>query len=126
MNKPVDFTEEAKAILNMTSQSVGKDLLSALIDEIRTLPEPWHKLSEQKQADIIERCGKRVDYNVKRAVHLIASDGRIVVAGDVDQIVMKAQEDLKRIVGNSGLTGAALSSLDAFIDGLWQSDENAA
>ena len=89
MNKPADFTDEQKAVLNMTAKTVGKDLLSALIDEIRTMPDVWQKLSEQKQADIIERCAKRVDYNVKRAVHLIASDGRIVVAGDVEQIVIK-------------------------------------
>lgn len=89
MNKPVEFTDEEFAVLNMTAQTIGKDLLSALVDEIRTLPDVWQKLSEQKQSDIIERCTKRVDYNVKRAVHLIASDGRIVVAGDVEQIVIK-------------------------------------
>lgn len=89
MNKPVDFSEEEKAILNMTAQTAGKDLLSALIDEIRTMPDVWQKLSESKQADIIERLAKRVDYTVKRVVHLIASDGRIVVAGDVEQIVIK-------------------------------------
>ena len=89
MNKPADFTDAQKAVLNMTAQTVGKDLLSALIDEIHTLPDVWQKLSQAKQADIIERVSKRVDYNVKRAVHLIASDGRIVVAGDVEQIVIK-------------------------------------
>ena len=96
MNKPADFTDAQKAVLNMTAQTIGKDLLSALIDEIRTLPDVWQKLSQAKQADIIERVSKRVDYNVKRAVHLIASDGRIVVAGDVEQIVIK--DEAKAVV----------------------------
>lgn len=82
MNAPQDFR-------TMTADSVGKDLLSALVTEIRLLPDPWVKLTKKKQDDIIDRLRSRVESNVKMAVHLLAAEGRIVVAGDLDQITIK-------------------------------------
>lgn len=73
----------------MTADTIGKDILSAIVTELKLLPKPWPKLSESKQNDIIDRLRDRVDANVKMAVHLIASQGRTVVAGDLDQITIK-------------------------------------
>lgn len=73
----------------MTAETIGKDLLGALLGEIRLLPKPWPQLSQGKQDDIIERLRKRVDNAVKMAVHILAADGRTVVAGDLDQITIK-------------------------------------
>lgn len=82
MNAPQDFRA-------MTAQSIGKDLLSALVTEIKLLPKPWQKLSEAKQNDIIDRLRARVEHNVGMAVHLIAAQGRATVVGDLEQIVIK-------------------------------------
>ncbi|AEV24596.1 ribosome modulation factor [Azospira oryzae PS] len=82
MNAPQDFR-------NMTADTVGKDLLSGLLAEIRLLPKSWAELSKAKQDDVIDRLRKRVESNVKMAVHLLAAEGRIVVAGDLDQITIK-------------------------------------
>lgn len=82
MNAPQGF-------LNMTAETLGKDLLGALVTEIKLLPEPWHKLSKAKQDDIIDRLRKRVESNVKMAVHLLAAEGRVTIAGDLDQITIK-------------------------------------
>lgn len=73
----------------MTAATIGKDILSAIVMELKLLPKPWPELSESKQNDIIDRLRDRVDTNVKMAVHLIASQGRTVVAGDLDQITIK-------------------------------------
>lgn len=83
------MNEQMKETLNMTAQSIGKDLLSGLLQELRLLPDVWVKLSQKKQDDIIERLRKRVDTNVRMAVHLVASEGRTVVAGDLEQITIK-------------------------------------
>lgn len=83
------MNEQMKETLNMTAQSIGKDLLSGLVQELRLLPDVWVKLSQKKQDDIIERLKKRVDTNVRMAVHLVASEGRTVVAGDLEQITIK-------------------------------------
>lgn len=85
MNAP----QEPQDFRTMTADSVGKDLLSALVLELKLLPDPWPKIPKAKQDDIIDRLRNRVDHNVKMAVHLLASQGRTVVAGDLDQITIK-------------------------------------
>jgi ribosome modulation factor len=82
MNAPNDFRA-------MTADSVGKDLLSALVTELKLLPDVWTKLSQKKQDDIIDRLRARVQSNIAMAVHTLASAGRTVVAGDLDQITIK-------------------------------------
>jgi ribosome modulation factor len=78
-----------KEVLSMTAESVGRDLLQALVQEIKLLPDVFQKLSKAKQDDVIDRLRDRVEHNVKFAVHLVASEGRTVVAGDLDQITIK-------------------------------------
>ena len=73
----------------MTATTIGRDLLSALVTELKLLPKPWAKLPQSKQDDIIDRLRDRVDANIKMAVHLIASEGRTVVQGDLDQVTIK-------------------------------------
>jgi len=75
--------------MNMTAGTLGKDLLSALVLEMKMMPDTWVKLSEKKQNDIIDRLRNRVDASVKMAVHLIAANGRTVVQGDLDKITIK-------------------------------------
>ncbi|AOJ88306.1 cell division protein FtsK [Burkholderia sp. MSMB0856] len=84
----------------MTAGTIGRDLLSAVALEMKMLPDVWVKLSEKKQNDVIDRLRKRVDNLVKMAVHLIASDGRIVVQGDLDQITIK--DGVKAVVKFGG------------------------
>lgn len=74
---------------NMTADTLGKDLLGALVAEIKLLPDPWQKLSKAKQDDVIDRLRARVESNVKMAVHMLAAEGRVTIAGDLDQITIK-------------------------------------
>ncbi|WGS53532.1 cell division protein FtsK [Paraburkholderia sp. D15] len=82
MNAPQDFRA-------MTAATVGKDLLQALVLELKLLPDVWVKLSEKKQNDVIDRLRDRVESQIKMAVHVLASSGRTVVAGDLDQVTIK-------------------------------------
>lgn len=82
MNAPQDFR-------TMTADTIGKDLLQALVQELKLLPDTWPKLPQKKQDDIIERLRARVEHNVGMAVHLLAAQGRTVVAGDLEQITIK-------------------------------------
>lgn len=85
MNAP----DEIKAVLGMTSETIGKDLLSALVTEIKLLPDVWQKLSEEMQGDIIDRLRKRVETNVKMAVDLLASEGRTCCIADLEGVTIK-------------------------------------
>ncbi|WP_454691175.1 cell division protein FtsK [Achromobacter aloeverae] len=92
----------------MTAETVGRDLLSALVTEIKLLQKPWDALTEAKQNDLIERLRARVESNVKMAVHLIASDGRTVVQGDLDQVTIK---DGAKVVIKIGRAAESLHEL---------------
>jgi hypothetical protein len=83
------LSHEAQEVAYMTEQTIGKDLLSALLDEIRNMPNVWQKLGQEDQQDIIDRLSSRVDDNCRTAVNLIASQGRIVVTGALEQITIK-------------------------------------
>jgi len=73
----------------MTAGTIGRDILAALVQEVRLLPDVWPKIPKAKQDDVIERLRKRVDANVRMAVHLIASDGRAVADATLEQVVFK-------------------------------------
>jgi ribosome modulation factor len=81
--------DEVSSILHMTTDTIGVDLLNALVTELKLLPDVWVKLPKTRQDDVIDRLRKRVESNVKMAVHLLSSKGRTVVAGDLDQITIK-------------------------------------
>lgn len=80
---------EYQDIREMTADSIGRDILQALVQEIKLLPKPWVSMTKKKQDDVIDRLRARVDHNVKMAVHLIASDNRTTVVGDLEQITSK-------------------------------------
>jgi len=52
-----------------TSETIGVDLLNALVQEIKLLKKPWEKLSQNQQDDLIDRLRDRIGTNVARAVH---------------------------------------------------------
>ena len=74
---------------SMTAATIGKDLLSALVTELKLLPAVWAKLPQKKQDDILDRLRARVESNVGMAVHMSAAQGRVTVVGDLDQITIK-------------------------------------
>jgi hypothetical protein len=70
----------------MTSETVAGDLIGMLVQELRLLPDIWPRIGPEEQEGIIERVRKRVTDNVRRAVELIASDGRVTVTGDLKRV----------------------------------------
>lgn len=80
---------DRKQLLNMTAETIGKDLLGALVQEIKLLPDIWPKMSQSKQNDVIDRLHNRVENAVRMAVHIIASNNQVVVDGDLEQITIK-------------------------------------
>lgn len=82
------MTQE-KDIREMTADTIGRDILQALVQEIKLLPDLWVKMPKKKQDDVINRLRARVDHNVRMAVHLIASDNRTTIVGDLDQVTSK-------------------------------------
>ena len=98
-----NHNDDVKTLLSMTSETVGRDLLQALVQEIKLLPDVWAKIPKAKQDDVIDRLRARVESNVKMAVHMLAAEGRVTIAGDLDQITIK--DGVKAVVKFG--TGAA-------------------
>lgn len=73
--------------VEMASETVAGDLLAALVQELKVLPDIWAKLPEAEQNEIIDRLRKRVGDNVRQAVRLIASEKRVTVAADLKKVV---------------------------------------
>lgn len=73
----------------MTADSIGVDILGALVTEIKLLPDVWPRLSKAKQDDVIDRLRKSVQHHVDMAVHIIVSDDRTVVAGTLEKVTIK-------------------------------------
>lgn len=100
--------DDMKATLNMTAETIGKDILSTLVGEIKLLPDIWQKLSKKKQDDVIDRLRKRVETSVKMAVYLLSTKGRTAVVGELEQITIK--DGVKAVV-KFGLGAAHLHEL---------------
>lgn len=83
------MTKKSNDFRQMTADTVGKDLLGALVTEIKLLPDVWPKMSKVKQDDVIDRLRKRVEENVNMAVFTLAAKERVVVAGSLEQITIK-------------------------------------
>lgn len=88
--------KEAKNFREITAETAGKDLLGALVAEIKLLPDVWTKLPKAKQDDVIDRLRNRVLDNVNMVVYTLAAEGRVVVTGDLDQITIK--DSIKAVV----------------------------
>lgn len=69
-----------------TAETIAGDLLAALLQEFRLLPDIWVKVGFDEQQEIIERIRKRVTDNVREAVRLIASGDRMTVAAELKKV----------------------------------------
>ena len=73
----------------IAAETMARDMLQAMITELRNMPDCWQKLTMAKQDDVIERLRKRIKYNVEKAVTIIAGDSKITVHGDLAQVTLK-------------------------------------
>lgn len=77
----------------MTTATIAGDLIAMLVGELKLLPDIWPKIGPDEQDDIIERVRNRVTDAVRQAVHLIASEGRITVVGDLKKVTFGDKVD---------------------------------
>ena len=71
-------------------------MVQFVIDEIRAAPDVWAKLGEESQDQVIQRVQARSALIIRQAVHLIASEGREVISGDLEQIT--AKDEIKAVL----------------------------
>lgn len=82
MNNTQEITSFAAATL------LG-DMRTAILDEIRNQQKPWQQASESEQQAVIDRCTAKAEHILERATHIIASEGRQVVEGEIESVAIK-------------------------------------
>lgn len=87
--------------MQMTTDKVGEKLLAGLVQEIRIMPDCWQKLSENKQADVIERLETQVRNAVTLAVHMIASAERKTAYGKLESVAIKDKMKAVLVINQS-------------------------
>lgn len=75
--------------IEMASETLGRDLLQVLLQEVRALPDVWPKLNEKRQANVIERLQQVVTDTTKRAVKILASGARPTISGILESVAIK-------------------------------------
>lgn len=70
-------------------EHMGSDFLSALLDEIRTLPSPWHKMNKRQQDEVIDRLRARIEENVDKMIMVVCSEDRPCLVGHVEKVEFK-------------------------------------
>lgn len=83
------MTEHNPQFLQMTADNIGEKILAGLVQEIRIMPDCWQKMSEAKQADVIDRLKTQVTNAVTLAVHMIASAERKTAYGKLESVAIK-------------------------------------
>lgn len=101
--------EQELTIEEMTAHTIGESLMQLVIQEFKAMPDVWQKLSEAKQRDVIDRARESVSKSVRNAVRLIASDGKPIISGVIEQVNAKAGLELKiKVAGCSSENKLAL------------------
>lgn len=75
--------------IQLASETLGRDLLQVLLQEVRALPDVWPKLTEKKQAAVIERLRNVIERATTHSVKLIAAGGNPTISGILESVAIK-------------------------------------
>jgi hypothetical protein len=89
VNAKTETTTAAEAANAVAAATLLGTLVTVCIDEIKAARDVWPKLSEDDQCHIIKRVTSQVGDAVRDAVRVIASEGRDVIAAELEQITAK-------------------------------------
>lgn len=91
--RDLETTEDFPRI--QAAETLGVDLLAALLDEIKILQQPWQSMPQRQPNDLIDRLRERIKDNVQRAVAIIAADTRVTVTATLEQVTFKGGIEAK-------------------------------
>lgn len=75
--------------IELAEETLGRDLMQVLLQEIRALPDVWPKLSENRQAGVIDRVRAAVDSTVRRTVKILAARDLPAISGVLESVAIK-------------------------------------
>jgi gamma-glutamyl phosphate reductase len=75
--------------LELAEDTLGKDLLAALMQEVKVLPDVWQKLNEEQQGNSIDRMRRQVEALVVKTIGILSAKSMVQVAADIESIAIK-------------------------------------
>lgn len=75
--------------VQLAEESVGTQLLKALVQEIQHLQKPWQNMPAAQQQHVLDRLTNAVRENVQKAVKMIASQGHTCMNASVESVTFK-------------------------------------
>lgn len=96
-NKPLD-----QAVSENAERMLGKTLITALVDEIRALPDTWQKMSADSQDQVLMRLTANIEHQVGRAIRILATRDAPTVNAVLESVTIKDGAKLTLKVGAIG------------------------
>lgn len=94
MTEETQDTESSEEVASFEAyELLGRDLLELVMQELKAMPDVWQKLSEDRQADVIDRATRSIKEAARDAINLIVSNGFERVSAQVDGVQIK--DDIK-------------------------------
>ena len=87
MNAHVETAADER--INEAQHKLGSVLLQSLLLEIRALPDCWQKMSEDQQAESLDRLCGAVDAAVTAAVVTLAAGEMATIRAEVESVTFK-------------------------------------
>ncbi len=84
---------------DLVAATLSGDIRDFLVDRIKQLPKTWPEMLAEEQREIIDSAIMAANDIVRRAVHIIAKDGRPTITAQCEQVTVK--DGIKAVVSLS-------------------------
>lgn len=89
MNAEISDIESNLPGFEASKETLLGDLMGVALQEIKAIPEPWQKLGQSQQEEVIYRVERACRKAIGQAALILAAGGREHVQAQVDQVVFK-------------------------------------
>lgn len=83
------MSAEVRIVLDAPAETMGLELLKAIVDELKIAGASWQELSQDQQDGVIARISARIRHETARAVNLIAGAANDSARVKVESVTVK-------------------------------------
>lgn len=91
-----DMLEVSDDTRILAAETLKGDIRDWLLDRVKHIPKPWQAMSEQEQRDMIYSVEEAAVDLIRRAVRIIAAEGRMAITAQLEQVTVK--DGIKAVV----------------------------
>lgn len=84
-----EIKEEEMPIIEMATDSMGKNLLQTLLDEVKQMQKPYQQMNQLEQKETLRRFNSAIRTQVNAAINSIVANGSPIILADIESITIK-------------------------------------